>query len=368
MFLSILSFGWDLILFIVALSILILVHELGHFFFAKKFKVYCYEFSLGMGPLIHQWSRKNDETKYSIRALPIGGYVAMAGETNFDGIDVPHERTINGVSSWKKMIITVAGVMNNFLLALVLFFGIFAYTGVPVDKYHLVVEKDSIVYDAGLQTRDEINRVTSTIREEGKEDVVASVELDKLIDVIDFLSENTPKEEVQVQYLVFDITRGEESKSINFERHYVDKKAEIIGISIVQEAKRVNVFKTFGYAAKYEWKVMGLIFQGVTHLFTRQGFKNVGGPIQIFKVTSAAAKLGFIYFLNLLAILSANLGVVNLMPIPGLDGAAFIVSAYETVTRRKVKAKVINIINMIGLILLLTLMGVIIVKDIIMLF
>ena len=165
------GFAWDLVVFVIALSILILIHELGHFFFAKLFKVYCYEFSLGMGPVLVQRERKNDETKYSIRAFPIGGYVAMAGESTEEDNSVPFERTINGVASWKKMIIVIAGVMMNFILAFILFVGIFLSIGTPSNKYKLQVTNDGIAYEAGLRTGDIINNISSMIVENGEDDI-----------------------------------------------------------------------------------------------------------------------------------------------------------------------------------------------------
>lgn len=362
------SFVWDLLVFVIALSILILIHEFGHFFFAKMFKVYCYEFSLGMGPVLVQKERKNDETKYSIRAFPIGGYVAMAGEAVEEDANVPYERTINGVSSWKKMIIVIAGVTMNFILAFILFVGIFLFTGTPVNKYRLEVSETGIAYEAGLRSDDIINNVSSLIIEEGTEDIYKTEKVSSLLDVIDFLNDNTLEKNGQIQEITFNVTRNTATFDVDLTRGYKNDKVETVGISVIQLKERQNVFKTIGFAAKYEVEVTGLIFEGVTGLFTKEGFKNVGGPIQIFQVTSDAASDGILSFLMLLAILSANLAVVNLLPIPALDGARFLTSLWEVITRKKVNAKAEAIINAIGMIFLLGLMGVIIIKDIVMLF
>ena len=114
----------NIVIFIVSLGALIVIHELGHLSTAKLFKVYCYEFSVGMGPALFKHKRKGGETIFSVRALPIGGYVAMAGEDMDDSekdsdhseVVVPKERTIEGIARWKRVIIMGAGVFLNFIL------------------------------------------------------------------------------------------------------------------------------------------------------------------------------------------------------------------------------------------------------------
>ena len=111
-----------LIIFILMLGIIIFIHELGHFFWAKVSGVYCYEFSLGFGPKLFSFKRKNDETMYALRLIPLGGYVAMAGEEVDDDKKVPKSKKLYNKPWYKKLIIVLAGVINNFILALVVFF------------------------------------------------------------------------------------------------------------------------------------------------------------------------------------------------------------------------------------------------------
>ncbi len=113
-----------ILLFIVFLSILIIVHELGHLAMAKAFNVYCLEYSVGMGPLLFKYKRKNGETQFSFRAIPFGGYVSMYGEGVElpDGVEIPQSRSLNGIKWWKRAIILIAGVTMNTLLALTFFF------------------------------------------------------------------------------------------------------------------------------------------------------------------------------------------------------------------------------------------------------
>ena len=113
-----------ILLFLVFLSILIIVHELGHLAAAKAFNVYCLEYSIGMGPLIFKHKRKNGETQFSIRGIPFGGYVSMYGEGVElpEGVEIPESRSLNGVKWWKRGIILIAGVTMNAVLALIFFF------------------------------------------------------------------------------------------------------------------------------------------------------------------------------------------------------------------------------------------------------
>ena len=123
-----------LIYFILILGVIILIHEFGHFIFAKKAGIYVYEFSIGMGPRIFKWTRKNDETEYSIRLIPIGGFVQMAGEEIEDDPEVPKDKKFSVKTFGQKFMTVIAGIMNNFLLAIFLFFLIALFNGAPQNK------------------------------------------------------------------------------------------------------------------------------------------------------------------------------------------------------------------------------------------
>ena len=111
-----------IIIFILVLGTIVFVHELGHFIFAKLMGVYVYEFSIGMGPLIKSWKRKNDETEYSIRLLPIGGFVGMAGEEVEVDENIPKDKRLQSKTWFQRFMTTIAGIMFNFILAIILLF------------------------------------------------------------------------------------------------------------------------------------------------------------------------------------------------------------------------------------------------------
>ena len=148
-----------ILLFIVFLSVLIIVHELGHLAAAKAFKVYCLEYSIGMGPLLFKYKRKNGETQFSLRGIPFGGYVSMYGEGVElpEGVEVPPERSLNNIKWWKRAIILVAGVTMNAVLALTLFF---VSNCIPQQTYDYInqvsIKESSAAYNAGLRNEEYI--------------------------------------------------------------------------------------------------------------------------------------------------------------------------------------------------------------------
>ncbi|MCQ2793265.1 MAG: RIP metalloprotease RseP [Bacilli bacterium] len=147
----------SILLFIVSLGVLILIHELGHFSMAKLFNVYCHEFSIGFGPALLHKRKKGKETYFSIRCIPLGGYVAMYGEgTEIEGVDVPKERSIEGIKRWKKAIILAAGVILNAFLALTLFAVSNLCFPLRQLSRNISVAENSIAYNAGFKENDQL--------------------------------------------------------------------------------------------------------------------------------------------------------------------------------------------------------------------
>ena len=174
-----------LIYFILILGIVVLVHEFGHFIFAKKSGVYVYEFSIGMGPRLFKWTRKNDETEYSLRLLPIGGYCQLAGEEIDDDESVPKDKKFAKKTFGQKMMIAFAGIMNNFILAIILLFLIAIFNGAPQNKALVgEISEGFPAYTSGLQEGDEI--LTINGRDASSNDLLAlelQVNVGKTIDM-----------------------------------------------------------------------------------------------------------------------------------------------------------------------------------------
>lgn len=382
----------NIILFVLSLSLLIFIHEFGHFIFAKMFNVYCLEFSIGMGPaIISKKVKKDPETTYSVRWLPIGGYVSMAGENMEDDaekqLEIPYQRTINGVSPWKRAIITIAGVTFNFIFALILL-GIFCFgNGVPTNDNKIEIVENSIADKAGLSSDDRIIAVKDIIVKDLNNNgfVVYSdctntkcstenfsyfkAYLDSDIlktTTADYLEkhENAKlQQEINVTYLHGDI---EDHTSLTRIFNNENKAFPLLGIN---EATRIpGFFEGIGLTFKKFGEIIVLMTKAIGSIFTREGFNSLGGVVSMYQISEETASMGFLPYIWYLAIISVNLGFFNLLPIPALDGARFYISIFEGISKKKINPKVEGYMNLVGLVLLFGLMIVVTIKDVIVLF
>ena len=381
----------DIVIFIVSLGILIIIHELGHLTTAKIFKVYCYEFSIGMGNAIYTHKpdpKKGQETAFSIRALPIGGYVSMAGEDleDAEGVDksivVPRERTIEGISRWKRIIIMFAGVFMNFLLAYLLFF--INYAAVPqtvahYDSNQVFVVEDSKASLAGLQDNDAIESINQDfyyIGEDGtysseKDDSTGVQEItryayesepDNLLEynnsISSVLSGNiyytttdgeivvktySPKSEGDKRVISITYERDGEEKTVTIvtlaENSDGDFTWETIGISATYDTVNYTAGEALGLAWDQWLTGCSAIFVALANMFTPSGFAQVGGIVAVFSVSSLAVSIGLNAVLYLWGMISVNLAIFNLLPFPGLDGWQILVTIIEGIAVRIKKIK-----------------------------
>ncbi len=371
-------FIFNLLLFLIALSLLIFIHEFGHFLFAKIFNVYCMEFSLGMGPAVFSKKFKKDpETTYSLRYLPIGGYVAMAGEIQDDEqekeLNIPYERTINGIKAWKRSIVVVAGVTFNFIFALILIAIYIFASGVSTNDNRINIEKNSIAYNAGLRTNDKIIAVTSNVIKEN--DVITysscineTCNIETISQLVEIVNKEAPNSVNESQQITLSYMRDNEMKNVTLIRVYNTEKeaVEVFGVSTMLETP--GFFEGIGLTFETFGRIIVLMFEAIGSLFTKEGFNQVGGPIQVYSVSAQMASEGFLSYIWFLAIISVNLGFFNLLPIPGLDGARFYLSIGETITNKKFNPKIESYINMVGMFFLFGLMIIVTIKDIFMLF
>lgn len=332
---------------------LIFIHEFGHFISARIFKVKINEFSIGMGPKLAWYDSKKSGIRYTLAMFPIGGFVAMAGEN--DESDDPN--SFDKKPAWQRLIITFAGAFVNIVagfLAMAILVAIINVGDTTVAEF---VDKSETGFDvssseSGLMVGDRI------------------VEIDgKRVDILDELSYEIMR-------------RGHEPVDVT-----VIRDGEIITISDVvfpglseqgqhfgsMDFRVRRVEKTFGTVMKYTWQksilIIRMCWESLFDLFTgRYTVAAISGPVGISSAISDAAKAGFASFLNIVAIISINLGVMNLLPIPALDGGRLLTILVEIVTKKKLPTKVEGMINGIGLILLLAFSFVIMIKDVIQLF
>lgn len=336
----------NLIYFILILSVIIIVHELGHLMAAKKFGVYCKEFSIGMGPIV--WQKQKGETAWSIRALPIGGFVAMAGEEGQDDDDedlnIPFERTINGIKPWKQILVMAAGAIMNILLAWVLFIGITAYQGavsVPGKPIIASVQENSIADKSGMKAGDEIIKLSVKNH---------STTPEKFDDVVEFL-QYYPGE------TTFTILRDGKEMSLKFTPTYVkDENRYMIGVVQQNEVKKINIIEAIPYGTDKMVSSVTSILETLGKLVQGIGVKNLSGPVGIYQVTSQITQDGLLSTLALVGLLSVNVGIFNLLPIPILDGGRIFIILIETLIGRKLNERVQTAIMMAGLLMIVGIM------------
>lgn len=407
-----------IITFIIVFGVLVLVHEFGHYYFAKRSGILVREFSIGMGPKVW-WHRGNDGTTYTIRILPLGGYVRMAGAqdddddtlkpgtpvslqldaqqnvitinasnktTLFSGLplqvagadlvddlwiegyvngdeselkrySVSHDASIiegdgtqvriaprdvqfQSASLLHRMMTNFAGPMNNFILGLVVFIGLgFVLPGIP-NNSNVVGEitAGSVAAKAGLKNGDEIVQVNQTRTGNWEK---LGTEIAK-----------HPNEKITLT-----IERNNQQQKISLTPKAVSQSGQEVGQIGIKEELSTDFSARINYGWSRFVTVFTLIFSVLGHMVTH-GFSlnDFGGPVAIYAGTSQATTLGVTGVLNFLAVLSINLGIVNLLPIPALDGGKLVLNIIEGIRRKPLPEQTEGIVTLIGFGLMMLLM------------
>ena len=362
----------SIILFIIILAILILAHEFGHFIVAKKSGIRVDEFGLGFPPKLY--GKKYGETEYTINALPFGGFVKIFGED-------PEQESISGPESrrsfvnqpkWKQIAVLCAGVFFNLLLAWLLISASLMigsafssesplFGGEWTSKPSLTVievMKGSPAQKAGIATGDII---LSSSNASGEEKVLSETPES----FQNFVASHNA-EEIAVL-----LKRGSEEKTVLItpEQGIVKGKPAIgIAMDMVGTMKLPPIFAVYEggkltllYTSETFKGIFGLIFDS---FHGKADMSQVSGPVGIVKIVGDASRLGFDRLLALTAIISINLAVVNILPIPALDGGRVLFVLIETVKRSPIKPKTANIINNVSFFLLVGLIMIITLSDV----
>ncbi|MEG0995169.1 MAG: RIP metalloprotease RseP [Bacilli bacterium] len=345
-----------LILFILILGIIIFIHELGHFLFAKKAGIYVYEFALGMGPTIYKRKSKNGETIYSLHLIPIGGFCSLAGEGNEGDGKVPKERLLQNKSLWQRFLTLFCGPGFNFILALFLLFMIgLCFGSVKMDPIITSVVTSSPSASAGISNGDRVLEINhhkiSTV-----DDVALYLAINNNHKDTEFVVKkaNGTKETYHVT------PTTEKDKKGNDIYHY--------GINLSQE-KDHGFFAAIRYMIQKTASLFKQMWVTITSLFTG-GIKvnQLSGPVGIYSIVGEQSKSGFANILYLIAFLSINVGFINLLPIPAFDGGHIMFLIIEKIKGSPIKAETENMIHNIGFFLLMILMIYITFNDIFRLF
>ncbi len=332
---------------IIVLSVLIFFHELGHFLAARFFGVQVDVFSIGFGKKLY--SKMIGKTEWSISAIPLGGYVKMKGQDDTDPTLVSYDNdSYNTKRPWQRIIILLAGPFANFVLAFILYLAI---AGIGVPKVLPVigeVSKDTPAFMAGLQKGDRIIEIDH-------KPIAYWEEIGKAIN------------ESEMPQVLLLVERGNESLMIPLTPKVIDDtnvfeepiKRKIIGITTLGETVEVQfgVVDGFAYAWDETLKASQLIFKSVEKLLTGAvGADKVGGVITIVDITAKASSAGITALLFFTALISVNLGVLNLLPIPALDGGHIMFNLYEMIWGKAPSEEVLYRLTMGGWAILFGLM------------
>lgn len=339
-----------IIIAILIFGLLIFIHEGGHFLFARLFKVTVNEFSIGMGPKLVSKKSKKSGISYSLRAFPIGGFVSMAGED--EESDDPN--ALNKKPVWQRMIIVAAGGVVNLVAGiLVMFILVFSSTSMGLGSTTVAEFRDgALSQNCGLKAGDTIVEV------EGRNVHIA----DELVYEIMRLG---------IEPVDLTVVRdGEKTVIEDVEFPQISEQGVAFGDADFyvygQERTFTNLVKHSFYRSTY---TVRMIWESLYDLVTgRYGIEAVSGPVGVTEALTEAAQTGSYNFIYLVVVISMNLGVMNLLPLPALDGGRLVFLLIEAVRRKPINPKVEGVVHTAGLALLMLLMIFICVKDVIKLF
>ena len=309
------------------ICVLIFFHELGHFMAAKACGVKVNEFAIGMGPKVLK--KQKGETLYSVRAFPLGGFCAMEGEDE----DSQDERAFNRKSVWKKAIIIVAGAAMNLIIAIILMIAVNYMNGVPTTTISQV-EENSPAYTAGIQKGDKILSIN-----------------DKKINSWDDVQ--AVKNAVNTRELNIKVQRKDTELNIKTTLKENDRN-KIIGIVPVSEK---NIVKAIANGPSATWNMAKSMYSGLYSLITgKVSAKELSGPVGIVYLINKGISRGFATVLYLTSLISLNLAIINMLPLPALDGGRLLMVIIRRLTGKAISSKVEGVIHAVGLgwLLLLT--------------
>ena len=321
----------------------IAIHEFGHFMVAKLCGVQVNEFSIGMGPVLCKRVRKG--TQYSIRALPVGGFVALEGEESpeseqaeggsgdDDGPDIPPEvlaqrtgKPLNKAAVWQRMLVMAAGAVMNFVLGFVVLLLLISLRSEPItSKVIYAVEDNALCGQTGLQAGDEIVAVN------GRHCFVANDMLYELMRTESYRADFTVRRDGKlvelpdVQFDTWQDDKGETHMSLGFTVYGIKKTP-------------LNVLKEAGNSVLYYGRI---IFASLSDLLRgRESINDLSGPVGIVTAIGQAASYGWQDLLEMLALITVNVGIFNLLPFPALDGGKVVFLLIEGVTGHAVPEKI----------------------------
>lgn len=365
-----------IVLAILIFGLLIFIHELGHYLTARLFKVKIYEFSIGMGPKFASFRSKKTDIKYSLGILPFGGYVSMAGEDQpDDDKSAPDakseaepeaepeaqqalteretdENALCNKPAWQRFIILSAGSLMNILFGIVLMCILVSsfkqLSTTTVKGFYLKEDTGFEIssYESGLRAGDEIIEVDG-----------------KRVHIANQLGYHIMRKGYEPIELT--VIRDGEEKTLLITFPTVEEQGQVLGmVDFATETTEKTFFGTVEHAFYYSTSTVRMIWESFYDLLTgRYGFEAVSGPVGVTAAIGEAAKVGIPSVVYLTVVIALNLGIMNLLPIPALDGGRLFFVIVEMIFRRPIPAKIQNAANAVGLVLMFALIIVIMFKD-----
>lgn len=343
---------WYIIIALLIFGFLILIHEAGHYTAARLFGVTVNEFSIGMGPAIVSKKSKKTGIKYSLRVLPIGGFVSMEGEDETSADD----NAFNKKPVWQRIIITCAGAAMNIIIGIIVMSILVSTQDIlPSNTIGALVEDENGVcyaYSAGLRVGDTITAVGGTRVHIANETIYEIMR--KGIEPID-IEIVRDGEKITLKDVIFPtiIDHGTKYGSVDF-KVIPEKKTPLTVIK--------HAYFRSASTIKMIWESLIDLIRG------RYGVESVSGPVGVTKALGEAAEEGVGDLVYLAVVISMNLGVMNLLPLPALDGGRLLFLLIELIRRKPIKPEIEGYIHFAGLVVLMILMVVIAVKDVVGLF
>ncbi len=340
-------------------SVIIFVHELGHFLVAKACGVRVNEFAMGMGPKLLSWGKK--ETTYSIRLLPFGGFCAMEGED--EDSDDPH--AFNNKKVWQRILVVIAGVTMNFLLAYIVLVLALGLCTPPTQSGDVLYGTTTIAqlpeetssYQTGLRAGDTVTAVNGR-PVVTTQDMFMFMQSDE--DGVLDITVRREGEKVELPSVTFELTQTEDGI------RYLKYDFVLLGI-------RPTFFNTFVEAAKTEWSHATTVWWSLIDIFSgKYGLNELAGPVgtvdiigdMVEQAATSVTKQDVYSLLMMFSLICVNVGVMNLLPLPALDGGRLIFLLFEAIFRRPVPQKFEGMVHFIGLAVLLLFMLLITFNDI----
>jgi regulator of sigma E protease len=353
---------WTLLLFLAVLSILVFVHEFGHFLTAKKMGMKVEEFGFGFPP--RAWSFRRGGTDYSINWIPLGGFVKIKGES---GEDRDHPDSFAGKPAWKRLAVLVAGVTMNLVLAAVLL-SIGFMVGLPT-----VVDGEVSPH---ARLTDETVRIVTVLPESPAGDAgVASGDILLSIDGQTFADADAARAYItahSTQEIEFALKRQDEYITARMTAEELPEVGTLgVGVGLVKTASvaypwYLAIVNGVIATGVFTWEVVKAFADLLTNLIVRQEVSvDLSGPVGIAVMTGQAAALGVVYLLQFTALLSINLAVVNILPFPALDGGRVLFLAIEKFRRKPVNERIEALVHNLGFAFLMGLVILVTYRDLV---